>query len=423
MGLGKTIQILGWLSVNPGKRPAVIVTPANAKYNWADQIKQHTKMKCQILSGRTPHTITKSIIIINYDILFYWTDTLINIRPKALVLDECHYIKNRTAKRTKACKILSKNIPHIIPMSGTPIINRPVEFFPVLNIIQPKKFSSFWKFAFRYCAPKRGWQGRGWDFSGADHLDELQELIKPFLLRRMKKDVLTQLPTKRRTILPVEINNKNEYEKAKEFFLQWYKKKAGKGAAKRAKKAQALVKLGQLKQLTAEGKLSAAYEWIDNFLFSTKEKLVVFVYHKNIFNALTKKYKKIATIGGKSGKERQEQVRKFQTNSYHRLFIGTIKADKESITLTAASTVLFIEIGWTPSEHDQAEDRVNRIGQTDNKINVYYLLGRDTIDQYVWSLIENKRKVIDQIMNKNYKSQKDVNNVLDIIQLLKGKKK
>ena len=421
MGLGKTIQALGWMAVNPSKRPAIIITPANAKYNWADQIHQHTYLECEILSGRTPCPITKSIVIINYDIIHYWMKELIKLKAKVLVLDEEHYCKNQEALRTKACQAISQKVKHIIAMSGTPIINHPDEFFPILNIIDPKEFPNFWKYAFKYCSPKKHKWRKGWDFTGASNLNELKKQIKPYFIRRMKSEVLPQLPKKRRTILPIDISNSKEYKKATLDFLEWYKKKAGNKKAKRAKKAQALVKLGQLKQLVAQGKIKRACEWIDDFLSTTNEKLVMFVYHRDIFNLLIKKYKKITAIGGKAGKQRQEQVEKFQTKKSCRLFLGTIKADKESITLTAASTVLFLELGWTPSEHDQAEDRVNRIGQKDNKINVYYILGKNTIDQYVWEIIEKKRKVINKIMKGGSHFQFK-NIAADIVQLMKGKK-
>jgi len=419
MGVGKTLQFLGWLAVNPSKRPTIIVTPANAKYNWADQIEEHTYMKYEVLSGRTPYPVTEDIIIINYDIVAYWVKELIKINPKVLALDEEHYCKNRGSKRTKACRQLSRKVKCIIPMSGTPIINRPVEFFPVLNMVAPEEFSSFWKYAFRYCNPKKGFQGRGWDFTGSSRLNELRERIKPYFLRRTKEEVLPQLPKKRRIILPVDISNPKEYKKATLDFLQWYREKAGNKKAQRAKKAQALVKIGQLKQLVAKGKIEKGCKWIDDFLFTTNEKLVVFVYHREIFNILIKKYKKIAAVGGKAGKERQQQVKKFQTNSKCRLFIGTIKADKESITLTASSTVLFLELGWTPSEHDQAEDRVNRIGQKDNKVKAYYILGKNTVDQYVWEIIEKKRKVIDKILTGKTQKQKPLsNNVMELLRLM-----
>ena len=434
MGLGKTIQALGWLAVNPNKRPVVIVAPANAKYNWADQIEQHTYMKCEVLSGHEPYPISESIIIINYDVLTQkkkkgkkkrkkgWKDVLIKLKPRVLILDECHYVKNQGTNRTKACQEISQKVKHIIPMSGTPIKNHPVELYPVLNMIDPEEFSKFWEYAFQYCKPKKHRWRKGWDFTGASNLKGLRKRIKPYFLRRMKKEVLPQLPEKRRTILPIDISNSREYKKATIDFLKWYRKKAGNKKAKRAKKAQALVKLGQLKQLVAQGKIKKACEWIDDFLFTTNEKLVVFAYHRDIFNELVKRYKKIACIGGKAGKERQRQVKMFQEEEWCRLFLGTLKADKESITLTAASTVLFLELGWTPSEHDQAEDRVYRIGQKDNKVNVYYILGKNTVDQYVWNIIEKKRKVIDEIMSGKSKSNIQLVDFEEIFQQLKGKK-
>lgn len=421
MGVGKTLQILGWLAVNPSKRPVLIGTPANAKFNWAEQIKQHTFLSCQVLSGQTPYPITKEIVIINYDIIHYWLDALIEYGFVVVVWDECHYLKTRTTKRTKSCRNLSRKAKYVLPLSGTPIVNRPAEFFPALNMTRPEIFESWIKYGLNYCGPKRAFKG-GLEFKGATNIPHLRKKIKSFFLRRMKSEVLTQLPEKRRTILPVDIDNRAEYRQATLYFLHWYRKKAGTRKAKRAKKAQALVKLGQLKQLAALGKLKHACDWVDDFLSSTDEKLVVFVYHKSVFSELVKKYARITAVGGKSGKKRQEQVKKFQTDPKCRLFIGSIAADKEAITLTASSTVLFLELGWTPSEHDQAEDRVNRIGQTDNKINVYYMLGRNTIDQYVWELIEQKRKVIEEVMNG--KSQTDFGiDFSKLVRLLKGKKR
>lgn len=422
MGLGKTLEILGWLALNQKKRPAIIVCPANAKYNWAEQIAEHTYMECTILEGQKPSVVSGQIIIVNYDIILYWVDELLKLKPSVLIMDECHKVKNRTAKRTKACSKLSRVCKHVIPMSGTPIINRPVEFFPVLNMMYPKEYSSFWKFAFRYCDPKPGWRGKGWNFNGASNILELHNKVKNIMIRRTKKQVLKQLPPKRRIVLPVQISNVKEYTMAKENFLHWYKMEAGKHKAKRAKKAQALVKLGQLKKLSAEGKIKQACEWIDDFLESTDEKLVVFVYHRILFDALRKKYAKVCAVGGKSGPERQKQVNKFQKNKKCRVFIGTISADKESITLTASSTVLFLELGWTPGEMDQAEDRVNRIGQKADKLNIYYILGKHTVDEYVWEIIKEKRKIINKVVDGTSRSDWDRVNFGRLINFLEKEK-
>jgi len=400
MGVGKTIQVLGYLALHPEVRPVVIVCPANAKYEWEDQINQHIKdMKCEVLTGQKPYKTKADVLIVNYDIVSYWKEALAKLGIKGLVMDECHKVKNLKTQRTATCKELSKKCKVVIPMSGTPIVNRPVEFFPVLNMLYPSEFGSFWKYAFRYCQPRKGFRGQGWRFDGATNTEELHERVSPFMIRRMKSEVLTELPPKQRIMINVDITNRREYDSAQNDFLKWLEKNQGKKAAKKASKAVEFVRMGQLRRLAAQGKLKACKAWIDDFLETTDEKLVVFSFHKDIFAALSKHYAKISCFGGKAGPKRKEEVRRFQSDPSKRLFIGSVNADKEAITLTAASTVLFIETGWTPGEQDQAEDRVNRFGQLAKRISAYYLIGRNTIDEHVWSLIEKKRRVVGAVID------------------------
>jgi SNF2 family DNA or RNA helicase len=216
--------------------------------------------------------------------------------------------------------------------------------------------------------------------------------------------VLKELPPKQRIVLPVDIDNRREYERAKKDFLEWVEDRKGEEAAEKAANAKALVKIGALKALVSEGKLKAAKQWISDFLRESSEKLVVFCYHRNLFNRLKEVYPN-AAFGGKAGEERQKEINRFQNDPECRLFIGTIKADNTGITLTAASTTLFLELGWTPADHDQAEDRVNRIGQEADSISAYYLLAKDTIEEYVWELLEKKREICSAILDGNRKSQ------------------
>jgi len=413
MGVGKTFQVLSWLAINPQARPAVIICPSNAKYNWEEQFALHTNMACEVLVGRKSYKPSSDVLLINFEIIRDWEDALLAMNPVTLVIDESHNVKNRgmlkkdkkTGKmkvqgtaRTLTCQLLSKKCKHVIGMSGTPIINRPIEFWPILNMIAPKVFSSYWDFGMRFCDPKPGWKGKGWNFSGASNLAELHALVKPFMIRRLKSEVLPELPPKQRIILPIDIDNRREYNSAKDDFLEWYRQKEGDEKAERAKKAQALVRLGALKRLTAKGKLKSAVKWIEDYLEEGGEKLVVFVYHKEIFEALAKKFPPAAR-GNRPGASRQDEVNRFQTDPDCPLFLGRIKADKECITLHAAKAALFIENGWTPGEHDQAEDRINRMGQMADSITAYYLHGRDTIDEYVWQMIESKRDIVEQVVD------------------------
>jgi len=414
MGLGKTLQALGWIAMMDAF-PTIIVCPANGKYNWLEQIRMHTRITAEVLEGRKTYPPQKdsAVWIINYEIIQNWVEVLIQMKPATVVVDECHYIKNTRIKRTKACQKLAVACRHVIAMSGTPVINRPAEFFPPLNMVAPRAFSSFWKYAFRYCNPKPGWRGQGWDFSGASHIPELHSKIQPYMIRRTKLEVLPQLPKKTRTAIPVNIDNIREYTRACNDFLEWYKAKKGVQAAVTASNAVAVVKLGQLKRLAGQGKTGAATQWIQDFLEESTDKLVVFCYHTAIFSQLVREFRPIAAIGKQAGHNRQAEIRRFQQDPACRLYIGSIKADGTGITLTAASTVLFLELGWTPGEMEQAEDRINRIGQEADKLNIYYMLGKNTIDLHIWEIIESKRKLINQIIDG-----KDIDFGIDVGELV-----
>jgi len=421
MGLGKTIQVLGLLAIRHHTRPVVIVCPANAKYVWEEQMEEHTKfLECVVVSGRKPYPVDKDIIIINYDIVSYWADALLKLKPKALIMDECQKIKNRKSLRTKACKKLSKHARILIPLSGTPIVNRPVEYFPVLNMLYPNEFRSFWKFAFRYCNPRKGFKGRGWLFDGATNIDELRERVAPFFIRRLMDEVGEDLPNKERILIPVDIDNLKEYEKVRDDFVGWLKERRTKRQVTRAMKAEEFVRVGQLRQIIGQGKIKPAIAWIKDYLEDTGKKLAVFCYHRKVLAELVKAFPGSA-VGGKSGEKRKQEVKKFQTKDSCRLFLGTIGADKEAITLTAADATLTIELWWVPGDHDQVDNRVRRIGQTSSKVFNYYLTARDTIDDMIWKVLNKKRKVIERLLDG--KDVSDIkNHGVDIYSLLNKSK-
>jgi len=402
MGLGKTIQCLYWLMKCPKKRPVVIVSPATLKWVWATQALQHMNLRTVVLESRTPPKkgiLNKcEILIINYEILQYWMDYIQKIKPSVFIIDESHYIKSRSAKRTKAVKQLAKTTKHVIALSGTPLVNRPSELFTTLNLIWPKEFPSFWTFAFRYCkASKRPW---GWEFKGAAHLDELHNKLKSLgMIRRLKKDVLKELPEKTRQIIPLTISNKKEYNTAKNEFIKWLSKKST-AKAKRAMKAEAVVKMGYLKRLAAELKMKAVFEWVDNFLEETDEKLILYGFHKSILKQLHDRYKKISVVidGSTPSKKRELAITSFHNNKKIKIFIGQMIAAGTGITLTAASQLAFVEIDFVPGIMLQAEDRPHRIGQK-NAVVISYLIAKDTIEEPLCELLQSKQEVISQVLD------------------------
>jgi len=399
MGLGKTVQALAWWQLHRDKIPVVVVVPASLKLNWKREAELWLpNPKVEILSGTKPWKLTGEIIIINYDILHAWLEYLKKINPAILITDECHYYKSNKAKRTKAVKQLGKNIPHVIALSGTPIVNRPIEAFNALKLIDPLLFPDYWHYAKYYCAAKQS--VFGWDLNGASHIQELhQRLTSTVMIRRLKKDVLPDLPDKIYSFIPIELSNQKVYDEAEADFVEFVRKYKSQEAAERISNAEALASIEGLKQLAVKGKLEQSIDWIKNFL-EIEDKLIVFATHKFVIDAIMTAFPSITVKidGSVVNAERQNAVDNFQNNDKIKLFVGNIQAAGIGITLTASSNVAFIELPWTPGALVQAEDRCHRIGQKDS-VNIYYLLAAGTIEEKIAHMIDDKRKVLDAVLD------------------------
>jgi len=400
MGLGKTYQAAAWLALHPDALPAVVVCPSTVKYHWQDSLWEWAGIEAEVLTGTKPYELNAPVAILNYEIAKGWRDALCT-RPRATVIvDECHYIKNRKAARTKAVRAVCGKAAHIIALSGTPMTGSPVDLFPILNILDTKRFPSFWRYAFAYCKPKRGFRGRGWDFRGASNTEELHTILSDYMIRRTKSEVLPNLPTKTRTVLRVDINNRQEYDKARNEFIAWYKKAKGDKAVRKLQGVEQDVRLGVLKRLAGVGKLPSVCDWIDDWLQSSEGKLIVFAVHRPVVEQLVKKYPKAAMINGTvKPKDRPAIINRFITDPKCRLFISTLKTSGTGLDglQHVSSTILFAELGWTPGDHEQTEDRILRIGQTD-KVNIYYLIGRNTIEEWNLKLIAKKRSMVGKVL-------------------------
>jgi len=264
----------------------------------------------------------------------------------------------------------------------------------------------------------------GWEYKGATNLKELhRKLNSLMMIRRLKKDVLKELPDKVRQIIPLDIQMK-EYNEVLNNFIRWLTKKSNVKVEK-ARRAERLVQMGYLKRLAAELKIEKVITWIDDFLEESSGKLVLFCVHKKIIKQLHEKYKTISVVvdGSVTGKKRKNAVKIFQTNNKIRLFIGNIKAAGVGITLTAASTLAFIEMDWTPGDHTQAEDRIHRIGQKESAM-IYYLIAKNTIEEDLCKLIQKKQSILSATLDgREDKNKLDIFNELQKQLLLKGELK
>jgi SWI/SNF-related matrix-associated actin-dependent regulator 1 of chromatin subfamily A len=419
-GLGKTIEALATVEAS-GAYPAVVVCPASLKLNWLRELERW-------LPGRSASALRGNgsaagaaepladITVVNYEIVAARLPELCALRPRALVLDESHYCKNATAKRTQAVQRLSAVVPHdgyVLALSGTPVTNRPAELISQLRILgRLEDFGSGVRFGQR--------------FRGADaHLRLHWHLRARCFVRRLKADVLPQLPAKTRAIVPVELDNETEYRLAERDLIAWLRSQphdlheldARVAAALRAER---LVRCNALKLLAARGKLHAALSWIHDFC-SSGERLVVFAGHREIQRAVLARFPTaLHILGQDSALARDAALRSFQESDRsdaNQLIVCSIEVAGHGLTLTRSSNVAFLELAWTPAKHDQAEDRCHRIGQQD-AVNAYYLLAADTIDETISTLLERKRAVIGAVTDGH---DRDEDSVLDsLVRELRG---
>jgi len=423
MGLGKTIEALAYLQLHRELRPAIIAVPGSLKPNWEREANICIpKANTNVLYGLKPQSqIPGDIIILNYEILANryrkdpdnprraveiprtgWVDYLIDLKPQVVIADEAHFLLNPSAYRTKSFKKLAKATPHVIGLSGTPAKNRAREIDTIVRIIDPTILPPFWTCAFKYYGAHR--TQFGWNFDGATNKEEFHKLLtSTILIRRKKSEVLKDLPDKERSFVPIELSNRREYERAETDFIQWLKENKGDKAAEKALRAKHLVKIEALKQLSVKGKMKQCIEWIKTFL-ETEDKLAVFATHTATIETLLEEFGDITIRydGKVSTKQRDLNLQQFHTDPKKRLFVGMFDKNGQpagvGITITAASSAAILELQWTPAVHDQLEDREHRIGQT-NRVNIYYLLGLNTIEERIVKILDGKRKVLDAILD------------------------
>jgi len=407
MGSGKSLQSLAYIA-HSGIKLTLVICPSVVKYNWKNEIKKWTNLKSLIIDSKSDVSdllgaVEKTnFFIINYDILPKFLPFLTTVQWQAAILDEVHYCKNKKSIRTKAVRKIVSKIQKIIMLSGTPFLNRPIELFAPLNMLDPKTWHDYYSFGRRYCD---GHSGRyGWDDKGSSNIAELQERISPYFIRRSKAEILPDLPQKRFINHPVELDAKTqkEYKLAEEElaeFLINIKKKTEKEAA-RSLQAEKLVKLGALRQLTSNGKIEASKELIQNII-ENGEKVVVFSCYNHPLEELHEFFKDISVlVTGKVGaKERDDFVNDFQNNSEKKIFFGGIGSAGVGINLTAATNALFIDYAWRPGDHAQAIDRIHRIGSTAKHITIYQLYSKKTVDEYMYKLLSKKQLLFDQLID------------------------
>ena len=405
MGIGKTIQAIAHIALNEHLLPALVVCPASVKFNWEKELNAWLPShSTHVISGRKGDLPDADVYVCNYDLMSWRQDQLHGICPQIVVLDESHYVKNYKAKRTEATLEVCKDSESVVCLSGTAITNRPNEFFSTLNLLRPEEFPSFFDYGTRYCA---GHKTRfGWDFTGSSHEDELHARTRDFTIRRLKSEVLTELPDKVRTMYDVDIGAAamKEY---KSLLRRWESEWASYSSSGRPLPAGFVLNmLTDLRHAVGRHKIASAVEFVREYREQTGKPVVLFAHHKDVLGGIKEAlatdknmtWRIGAIVGEMPAAARQKTVEAFQAGNLDVVLCSTVAA-KEGITLTAADTTVFVEREWVPGWEEQAEDRVNRIGQESQYVSAVYLTARDTIDEMFNAVVEEKRLVVQAVLD------------------------
>jgi len=329
-----------------------------------------------------------------------------------IIIDECHRIKEQKTTWTRIIKKAFQDIPRKLLLSGTVIKSRPYEFFSALNFIDPKMWNNSHQFGVKYCAAYE--DNFGWDYSGASNLEELFERVSPFFLRRLKKDVLKDLPPKTYTNIPIELTDKEYREYLK---IEKEKTEEDKGY---------LAKIHALKSFAGIVKANRAIEMIQDIV-DAGEKIVIFSDYVNTAKFIYEHFKDIAVLhtGELDITAKQDAVDNFQETDEIKIFSGMIEASGEGLTLTAANKAMFLGFAWTPASMEQCEDRLHRASTTADNVQIIKLICQDTIDEDIEELLIEKAQVVSKVLDsKDFKKQVNVSDesiFKQLVQRLKEK--
>ena len=426
-GLGKTLQSIATINLADAF-PCLVVCPSSLKINWLREWEKFTDKKAMILTDKVRDTWTfffqtgmHQVFIVNYESLkkYFvqrikkaegWTLRDVEFRNsinlfKSVIIDESHRCKSASTQQAKFCKGICTGKEWVIELTGTPVVNRPKDLIPQLAILdRMNDFGGYKPFVDRYCSRQRE----------ASNLRELNfNLWKYCMFRREKSLVLTDLPDKIRQVNTCEITNRKEYMDAERdliMYLQKYKDADDDKIAK-AMRGEVMVRINILRQISARGKVRDVIEFVKDFRENGK-KIILFCSLHEVVDQLKRYFPTAVSVTGRDSQdEKQRAVDAFQNNPKADIIICSIKAAGVGLTLTASSNVAFVEFPWTYADCCQCEDRAHRIGQKDS-VTCYYFLGRRTIDEKVYRIIQEKKNIANAVTG----STEDIEeNIVDMV--------
>ncbi|KAL8183092.1 UNVERIFIED_CONTAM: hypothetical protein K2H54_015519 [Gekko kuhli] len=394
MGLGKTIQAICIAAYYREEWPLLVIAPSSVRFTWAEAFRRWLPSmgpdSISVIATSKDRLLARLINVVSFDLLSKMEKQL-RTTVQVVIVDESHFLKNVKTARCQATLPLLKAAKRVVLLSGTPAMSRPAELYTQIAAVRPSFFPQFQAFALRYCdAKKRPW---GWDYSGSSNLGELKLLLEEsIMIRRLKTEVLSQLPAKQRRVVVVAPEGMNARTKVE---LAAAAKQMTRGYKNKREEKEALI---LFYNRTAEAKIRSIIEYILDLLESGREKFLVFAHHKLILDAISEELHKkhvghIRIDGSTSSADRQSLCQEFQFSEKYAVALLSLTAANMGLTFSSANLVVFAELFWNPGILMQAEDRAHRIGQT-SSVDIHYLVAKGTADDYLWPMIQEKIKVL-----------------------------
>uniref|UniRef100_A0A667X3I0 Zinc finger, RAN-binding domain containing 3 n=1 Tax=Myripristis murdjan TaxID=586833 RepID=A0A667X3I0_9TELE len=427
MGLGKTVQAIAVAYAFRKEWPLLVVVPSSLKYPWIEELEkwipelQPGDINLVESKSHTSGISSSKVTVLGYGLLTTDARTLVEAlsrqRFQMVVVDESHYLKSRNAARTKILVPLIQSARRAILLTGTPALGRPEELFMQIDALYPRRFGSWTEYAKTYCNAHFRYFGarRQWDCRGASNLEELHQRLSQIMIRRLKAEVLTQLPPKIRQRIPFDLPK----EAAKVPDTQ-----SGQKTWRSTNSFIIFIGFHGCEDQIAAG---AVKDYIKMMLETEQLKFLVFAHHLTMLQACTE-----AVIEAKKAGDLSVYVADvnysmllLQENQLYTTFswqLGYFCPDwtiftvcvcvcfcsVQGLTFTAATHVVFAELYWNPGHVKQAEDRAHRIGQT-SSVHIHYLIAKGTFDTVMWAMLNRKETVTGSTLNgrKEYLEAKE----------------
>ena len=416
MGLGKTLQAIALLSNlhEEKKKKSMVIMPKSLIYNWENEIKKFApKLKVGVYYGinRDFSSLKKvDVILTTYGTIRNDIENLLEHKFDLLILDESQNIKNINSQTTKAVLLL--NAKKRVALSGTPIENNLLELYSLFRFLNPEMFGSVQRFTNNYIVPIQ-------KYSDISTIEELKKKIYPFLLRRVKKEVLEDLPDKIEKLVYVDMNDEHRrfYEERRKYYYSLLEKNtSSQGNFDKFFVLQAINELRHIvssPELESKKIISSKKEvLIENVIeaIENNHKVLVFVNYlssiESICDSLKENKIKYLKMTGQT-KDRQTLVDKFQNDSRYKVFVMTLKTGGVGLNLVSADTIFIYDPWWNTTVENQAIDRAYRLGQ-DKTVFAYKMIMRNTIEEKILKLQEIKNKLLDDLISEDNLSTKNL---------------